>query len=265
MNIRKVLAVTAFAAMFVAGAHAQQAASPAGPDLEGGWLRLDTQQSGSYHGIDLKFPRAELTPEAAKRLPPEMDEGLGPNTAPAGKPHAAGEAYVLYTPGDRERANPSNFAPAMGVDFNSAPFFMIRTKNEIVVMREGPGARRIYLDGRAHPDATAWTPSAGGHSVGHFENGVLVVDTTGFTPGTTSFGRGLKSPQTHLTERFQLSADGQQLTIHYKWDDPEIYVKPLEYDITFARLPKGSYAFEGWNDVSDPLQYQSIVPPKQLP
>ena len=264
MKVKKILAATAFATLLVAAAHAQQAAVPAGPDLEGGWLRLDTEGSGSYHGIDLKFPRAQLTPEAAKLLPPEMDEGLGPNTAPAGQPHAVGEAYIVRQPGQNARGG-GVLAPGAGVDVNSDPFFMIRTKNEIVIMREGPGARRIYLDGRAHPDATAWTPSNGGHSVGHFENGVLVVDTTGFTTGMTGFGRGWKTPQTHLTERFQLSADGQKLTIHYKWDDPEVYAKPLEYDISFSRLPKGTYAFESWNDASDPLSYQSIVPPKQLP
>src|SRR5579871_4950510 len=137
MNVKRIITITAFAALFTAAAYAQS--SPAGPDLEGGWLRLDTEGSGSYHGIDLKFPRAELTPEAAKRLPPEMDEGLGPNTAPAGQPHAAGEAYIVRQPG--QRGPVSNFAQGAGVDINSDPFFMIRTKNEIVIMREGPGAR----------------------------------------------------------------------------------------------------------------------------
>lgn len=249
-------------AMTAVSLPAQLAASGSGtPDLEGGWLRLDTQQSGSYHGIDLKFPRAELLPDIAKKLPPEMDEGLGPNTAPAGKPHAVGEPYIVKQPG---QGGPVG-GGGVGVDVNSDPFFMLQSKDEILFMREGPGARHIYIDGRAHPDPVTWVPTSGGHSVGHYENGMLVVDTTGFTTGVTSFGRGWKTPHTHLTERFQLSPDGQTLTIHYKWDDPEVYVKPLEYDISFSRLPKGSYAFESWNDASDPLSYQSIVPPAQLP
>lgn len=242
------------------GASAQQAVTAATPDLEGGWLRLDTQGGGSYHGIDLMFPKAELTPQYAKLLPPDMDEGLNGNGA-ASAPHQAGQPYVVYQPGARGGGG-GGFG--VGVDVNSAPFFLVQTKNEILITREGAGpGRHIYMDGRAHPDPSEFVLNGGGHSVGHYEDGKLVVDTTDFAPGMTGFGRGYKGPHTHLTETFDLSADGQRLTIHYKWDDPEIYEKPLAYDISFERLPKGSYVTEDWNDAADPLSYQSIVPPEQ--
>jgi hypothetical protein len=68
-----------------------------------------------------------------------------------------------------------------------------------------------------------------------------------------------------LTEHFEVSPDGQHLTIKYRWEDPKLYQKAHEYQYTFDRLPEGSYAFEEWCDASDPLERQSIVPPKQLP
>lgn len=263
MKLMKLAALGSILVLIAIGARAQNALGAATPDLEGGWLRLDTGGGGSYHGIDLMFPKAQLTPEYAKRLPPEMDEGLGPNTAPAGPAHQAGQAYVVRQPG-AGRGPGGGAGPAVGIDINSAPFFLVQAKNEILITREGAGGgRHIFMDGRAHPDLSAWAPTGGGHSVGHYENGVLTVDTTGFADGPTSFGRGYKGPHTHLTETFKLSPDGQQLTINYKWDDAEIYEKPLIYDITFQRLPKDSYVMEDWNDASDPLSYQSIVPPAQ--
>lgn len=259
MRVCQIVAL-AFFVLVGTGAQTPQRDSGAIPDLEGGWLRLDTGGGGSYHGIDLMFPRAELTPEYTKLLPPDMDEGLNGNAATT-KPHQAGDPYVVYQPGARGGGG-GGFG--VGVDINSAPFFLVQTKGEILITREGAGpGRHIFMDGRAHPDPSEFVLSGAGHSVGHYENAELVVDTTDFAPGMTGFGRGYKGPHTHLTEAFDLSADGQLLTIHYKWDDPEIYVKPFIYDISFERLPKGSYVTEDWNDAADPLSYQSIVPPEQ--
>ncbi|HKQ85619.1 MAG TPA: hypothetical protein VJS43_02495 [Candidatus Acidoferrales bacterium] len=254
------IAALAVVVLLATAAQTQQKDAGTIPDLEGGWLRLDTGGGGSYHGIDLMFPKAELTPQYAKLLPPDMDEGLSGNGA-ATAPHQAGQPYVVYQPGARGGGG-GGFG--VGVDINSAPFFLVQTKNEILITREGSGpGRHIFVDGRSHPDPSEFVLNSAGHSLGHYENGKLVVDTTDFAPGMTSFGRGYKGPHTHLTETFDLSADGQRLTIHYKWDDPEIYEKPLIYDISFERLPKGSYVTEDWNDAADPLSYQSIVPPEQ--
>lgn len=249
--------------LVASGVQAQAARQNATPDLEGGWLRLDTEGGGSYGGIDLLFPTAQLTPEYAKRLPPRPDQGLGPNKPSTGAAHAAGQAYIVRQPG-AAGGRGGGAAPVVGIDINSAPFFLVQAKNEILITREGAGGgRHIFMDGRTQPDLSAWTPTSQGHSVGRYENGVLVIDTTGFAPGMTGFGRGYKGPKTHLTETFNLSSDGQQLTINYQWDDPEIYEKPLVYEIAFQRLPKDSYVMEDWNDASDPLSYQSIVPPAQ--
>jgi len=51
-----------------------------------------------------------------------------------------------------------------------------------------------------------------GHSVGHWEDDTLVVDTTNFSPHDAGLSTFLpSSTQKHLVERFKLSNDGKQL------------------------------------------------------
>ena len=271
MKIERALAMGAFTCAFAGVLAAQQGSVTKNvPDLEGGWVRLDLEGGGSYGGVGAKIAPAVLTPQGKIRVAPPADAtaaqnalGHGLTAQEAGdtlnRKHEVGEAYIVGT------GQCGGGGGGMGIDINSSAVFFLQAKNEVLATREGAGARHIYLDGRAQPDSTTWAPSASGHSVGHYENGDLVVDTTGLMAGTTGFGHGYKTPQTHLTERFHVSPDGQRLTITYTWNDPEIYEKPLVYDMSFGRLPKGSYAMESWCDPSDPLERQSIVPPKQLP
>ena len=84
-------------------------------------------------------------------------------------------------------------------------------------------------------------------------------------------GGGVRTAQTVLLERFEVSADGQRLTVTYTWNDPKVYQKPHEYRYYFERAPTVnsggkpvSYALEEWCDAGDPVEKQSIVPPKQI-
>jgi hypothetical protein len=92
---------------------------------------------------------------------------------------------------------------------DSGAIHLVVSKDEMIVGPERNGIRRIYLDGRKHPDLSRWTPTGSGHSVGRFENDELVVDTIGMVPGGVVAG-GYRTPETHLTERFILSANGSQ-------------------------------------------------------
>ena len=232
---------------------AQRSASVAArPDLEGGWVRIDPAGSGSFGGLTSKFPQAVLTP-AASAIPVGRDPD---DVDPDAKPHGPGDPYIV----SQGRCGGPGGG---GIEPNSAALFIVQEDGEVLLTREGPGGRHIYMDGRAHPDLTRWTPTALGHSVGHYENGDLIVDTMGLTSGAVTAG-GRRTPETRLVERFQLAPDGMKLTITYTWNDPKLYQQPHTYSLEFDRLPPGSYAFEGWCDSSDPLQRQSIVPPAQL-
>ena len=245
----------------------QQQAQQKTPDLSGIWNRLDTGGGGTYHGIDLMFPKAQLLPEIEAKLPPDLDQGLGPATNAAPLVRLANGAYL--TPQAAAAGGPSATAGRCnirgfgdGIEINSAGVSIVQSKDEVVLLRDGSaGGRRIYLD-RAMPDLTRVTPSPGGYSVGRWENGALVVTTTGFAPGLVSFGRGWKDRETVLTEVFRADPDGKHFTVSYTWNDPKIYTKPHTYNLAFERWDSG-YVFENWCDASidHPENYTSIVLP----
>jgi hypothetical protein len=236
---------------------AQSQSAASAPDLEGGWVRVDVDGSGSFNGLAAKFPRAVLTPaaqaaaaEQAKRAAqPRFDFARDPS-----KPRPPGEGYVVTD---------GNCNLPGGVEPNSAAFHLVQSRDQVLIVRENPGLpRTIYMDGRAHPALSRITPNAVGHSTGRYEGGAFVVATIGLVQGNVTAG-GWRTPETRLTERYRVSPGGQRLTIAYTWEDPKVYVKPHTYQIVAERTPPGSWAFESWCDSSDPSQRLSIVPPAQ--
>ncbi len=229
--------------------------------LEGDWVRVDSSGSGDFGGLTSKFTPASLTPRGAAA----MAEGAraaavarGPAFAENAR-HDRGQPYIVVS-------RPCGAGPfgggVLGTNPDSGAIHFVVSKDAIVLAPERGGARRIYMDGRKHPDLRTWTPTGSGHSVGRIENGELVADTVGVMPGVVAAG-GWRTPETHLTERFVVSPDGKHLTIKYRWEDPLIYQKPHEYQYEFDRLPEGSYALEYWCDASDPEEQQSVTPPPQ--
>jgi hypothetical protein len=66
-------------------------------------------------------------------------------------------------------------------------------------------------------------PSRAGHSIGRWENDVLIVDTVGFLPGVLN-PPVLNSDKLHIVERFSLDPKTMQLTRTYTAEDP-VYLK----------------------------------------
>jgi hypothetical protein len=227
------------------------------PNLEGSWIRTDTQGSGAYDGLTKKFAPAVLTAEGKAALSRPGGQGR-PQYQVETTPHAVGQPYVV-----RQNSCVFNggFGPG-GLEFNSVAFHMILNKDEVLIVRDGVGSRRIYMDGRKLPEPGVKDPSVLGVSVGHYEKGALVIETANLTPGGVTAG-GYRTPETHLIERYTPSADGQHLVIRYEWHDPKIYQKPHVYEYTFDRLPKDTVAMEDFCDASDPKENWSIVPPAQ--
>jgi hypothetical protein len=109
--------------------------------------------------------------------------------------------------------------------------------------------RFIFTDGRGHPPEDA-PHSKAGHSIGHWEGDVLVVDTAHLEPSTLTNNWLYHSDQMHVIERFKLSEDGQTLMATQEYEDPvmlqnrgvrfiawtkgEDYIYPYECDPSFA-------------------------------
>ena len=245
MNMRFIIAAFATWVLCAAMVDAQTA-----PDLTGFWERHDDVGSGSFNGLDEKIPPAALIdpksmpgPGGGAQLPPEV-----------GNPHKVGEPYVVTTG-----------RCASGIPFmmgHSAALDIVQTKDEVLIIPEFPSTRRVYMDGRSHP-AGNFEPSNTGHSIGHWENDTLVIDTIGMMAGGGIPGNGRKTPETRLIERYKLIDGGKRLSVTFTWDDPKIYRKPQTYEYIYYKDPPTTYALEEWCDSSDPLQRQSIVPPQQ--
>ena len=93
--------------------------------------------------------------------------------------------------------------------------------------------RTIYLNS-AHPANPE--PSRAGHSIGHWENDVLVVDTVGFLPGMLALEIA-HGANLHVVERFALNDDGTVLTRDYTATDPDYFVGEYRGDDMTLRSP----------------------------
>lgn len=215
------------------------------PDLSGLWLRLDAAGSGSFKGLEDSLPKPEFVhPQAANGLPAAV---------PPEKPHGELDPYIV-THGECDTTGAQGLL-MMG---HPAALDIVQTKDEVVISSEVSNDRFLYLDGRSLPAPGSYDYSPVGYSVGHWDGDVLAVETVGFRDPRTS-----PVTDTHLFERYILSDGGERLSVTFTWVDPKLFLKPWTYSYTYQKLPPGSYAFEEWCDSGDPLQTQSIIPPKQ--
>jgi len=97
-----------------------------------------------------------------------------------------------------------------------------QNKDTIVIQYGQLGLKRtIHMNMKAHPAAI--TPTRAGHSIGRWENDVLIVDTIGFLPGVLE-APIRHSDKLHVVERFSLDPQTNRLTRAYTAEDP-IYLK----------------------------------------
>jgi len=96
----------------------------------------------------------------------------------------------------------------------------------IITAETSSEPRVVYLDGRVFPaDAE---PTDRGHSVGYWDENVLVVETTNFAPHRRGNGQAIPtSPQKRLTERYALEESGTRLRVDYVLDDPDYLSRPV--------------------------------------
>lgn len=104
----------------------------------------------------------------------------------------------------------------------------IRTEYNTVV-------RTVHLDLASHDGAPV---SHQGHSIGWWEDEVLVVDTTHYADHRSGNARGVRSgSQKHLVERFELSPDRTRLTYRFELEDPEYLAAPVTGEVESIYRP----------------------------
>ena len=99
--------------------------------------------------------------------------------------------------------------------------------------------RIVYMDGRQHPENGSRTNQ--GHSIGWWEEGVLVVDTVAFEDHRAPIrGRNEGVPsgaQRHVVERYRLNEDGTRIIIDFVVEDPEYLAEPFRGRFEWVHAP----------------------------
>ncbi len=131
----------------------------------------------------------------------------------------------------------------------SAPTMMIspdikriQTRGDkILIGGEFDGAERtIHMDATSHDGAER---SIQGHSIGRWEDDVLVIDTARFADHAVGTGFGLPSgAQKRLVERISLNEDRTGLTYAFELSDPEFLKEPMSGEVTWVYTPGTEFA-----------------------
>ncbi len=117
------------------------------------------------------------------------------------------------------------------------PFQVVRESADTLRLRYEVDnlVRTVHLNETAPPADAPRTPL--GYSVGRFENGELVIETSRFAPVKWGNGRGVDSSERKSTlERYRLSPDGKQLSLDFTMTDPEYLTKPVSATHTYNLL-----------------------------
>ena len=176
--------------------------------LEGRWM-ADGQQVTSYVDGYAGYTLTHLTlneKALAERAAYDMFSLENPETACLGRPTPA---LIFY----------SDLYP-IEIEFDNA--------REIVEIRGEffDEVRTVYMDGRGHPPTDERFHL--GHSIGHWENDTLVVETRNFTDNRSPYQNGIPSGgQKRVIERYRRADNGTRIVVEFTLEDPEYLLEPF--------------------------------------
>jgi hypothetical protein len=205
--------VTAIATPTVCGAHAE-------PDFSGVWLPDIRDQ---HRQETANMP--PWTPEVLQQVRRLIAE------------EKAGRPFLILS-----HCLPHGMPSWMLMTHNA--FEVLATDGRITLLGEGDGnrMRRIYIDGRPHPEDP--DPTLHGHSIGHWEDGTLVVDTTAIVPQAyIAISEAVGIPNNggmHIVERLHL-AEPNVLHDDLEITAPKVLAATWKTTRIFRRYPDRHY------------------------
>jgi len=147
--------------------------------------------------------------------------------------------------------------------FIAEPVYFIQRPREVwIVWERDHLVRRVYLD-REH--SANLKPSWFGESIGHYENGELVIDTIGFAEHEYSFVDNYTTPHTkelHVVERWKIADDGNTLEATVTVDDPGAFKAPWS---GMVRWQKTNRRIEEWVCAENNLGYEQLFKLPEYP
>lgn len=192
-----------------------------------------------------EIPGARGTPEAEQIRDPNAPRAF---RSPIGLT-AAGEAAMTQLR-DVPRLERSCAPGSIVSDWGGEPVNRITQDNDVITIAYGAHGRVREVDMRSTIHPAQIEPSWTGHSIGWWEDDVLVVHTTGIEPGVlVGFGPVPHSDQLTVVERFSLDEASMTLRREFEADDPafltEVYTGATE--MILSNVP---YAAEPCEDLT---------------
>ena len=162
--------------------------------------------------------------------------GGGPPEQPALTPEYTAKLKAYQAAGHQDNPTANCLPPGMPQIMNQPyPIEFLMTPGKITLVIEAYSqTRRIFTDGRKHPDDP--DPTFNGHSIGHWEGDTLIVDSVAFstdTPMAQSWGVR-HSDKMRIEERFRLTGP-DTMEIVTTVSDPVALTKPFTSTKTLAR------------------------------
>jgi len=223
-------------------------------DLSGFWnLAFDAAASGTVApGLVAKLPPDTVVIEDSGA--PEYPKGEYGGLRLTAEAQARADAWE---PADEMALSRVCLPPSIVYAVQGPfPFEVYQTPELIVFKYEYYDQfRLIFMDGRAHPPADA-PHSKMGHSVGRWEGGELVIDTTHIAASTITNNGLDHSDRVRMVERYKLSPDGRRLVAVQWFEDPVMLENNGARIIEWAKHD-GQYVFPYECDPSFALEYQA--------
>ncbi len=162
---------------------------------------------------------------------------------------AEAEAFRMWSPEDNPRLRCRPTSIIFDWVFDGAVNRITQEEDRIVINYGLYSFERvIHMNMDEHPADIE--PSYAGHSIGHWEDDVLVVDTIGFEPGVIA-PPVRNSDQLHIVERYSLNPETLALTRNYVAEDPvyfsDRYIGSdtvLAADVPYVAHPCDELTFE---------------------
>jgi hypothetical protein len=215
------------------------------PDWSGQWENvgaIPSPDGGFYQSLDEVLETLEWDPP----LKPEAQAAVDKVAAAQRETMAAMRRGI--DPGGAVRACTFGY-PTLMIE-SPLMFEILPTPKETALIFSSREIRHVYTDGRAHPDGDDLWLTRWGHSIGHWEDQTLVIDTVAVKsafpgrdgPAVLAFGGiedslmiAMLSTDAHFIERIRMRDDDRledQITII----DPASLTEPWHLTRTYQRV-----------------------------
>jgi hypothetical protein len=143
---------------------------------------------------------------------------------------AEADAFEMWSPDDNPRLRCKPTSIVFDWTFDGAVNRITQAGDSIVINYGLYSFERVvHMNMDAHPGDIV--PSYSGHSIGHWDGDVLLVDTVGFASGVIA-APVRNSDQLHIVERFALDPETLELRRDFVAEDPVYYTDQyVGYDL----------------------------------